>query len=169
MSFAVFLDRDGTIVVNKHYLSDPDELELLPNAAEGLRKLRDLGARLVVVTNQSGVGRGYFDEAALAAMHSRLEELLAAEGVELAGIYTCPHSPEAGCDCRKPATRLYGQAVEELGLELEGSFVLGDGDADVEAGARLGATSIRIAPEEGAGLRAPNLLAAAQLISSRRS
>lgn len=163
MSFAVFLDRDGTIVVNKHYLADPDGLELLPNTAAGLRELRDLGARLVVVTNQSGVGRGYFDEAALAAMHSRLEELLAAEGVELAGIYACPHSPDAGCDCRKPAAGLYLRAVEELGLELEGSFVLGDGDVDMDAGARLGATSIRIG-EESAELRASDLLAAAQLI-----
>jgi histidinol-phosphate phosphatase family protein len=168
VSFAVFLDRDGTIVVNKHYLADPDGLELLPNAAAGLRELQDLGARLVVVTNQSGVGRGYFDESALAAMHSRLEELLAAEGVELAGIYTCPHAPDAGCDCRKPAPGLYLQAVEELGLELEGSFALGDGDADVVAAARIGATAIRIGPEEGDGLRAPDLVAAARLIRSRR-
>ena len=166
MSFAVFLDRDGTIVVNKHYLADPDELELLPNAAAGLRELRDLGARLVVVTNQSGVGRGYFDEAALAPMHSRLEELLAAEGIELAGIYACPHFPDAGCDCRKPAPGLYLRAVEELGLELDGSFVVGDGDVDMDAGARIGATAVRIG-EEGDGLRAPDLLAAARLIRSR--
>jgi D-glycero-D-manno-heptose 1,7-bisphosphate phosphatase len=162
VSFAVFLDRDGTIVVNKHYLADPDGLELLPNAAAGLRELRDLGARLVVVTNQSGVGRGYFDETALAEMHSRLEDLLAAEGIELAGIYTCPHAPDAGCDCRKPATGLYEQAARELGLELAGSFVVGDGDADVEAGARIGATAIRIGPET------PDLLAAAQLVRMRR-
>jgi D-glycero-D-manno-heptose 1,7-bisphosphate phosphatase len=162
VSFAVFLDRDGTIVVNKHYLADPDELELLPNAAAGLRDLRDLDARLVVVTNQSGIGRGYFDETALAAMHSRLEELLAAEGVELAGIYACPHAPDAGCDCRKPAPGLYLQAVAELGLELEGSFVVGDGDVDMEAGARIGATAIRI------GSEAPDLLAAAELVRSRR-
>jgi D-glycero-D-manno-heptose 1,7-bisphosphate phosphatase len=162
VSFAVFLDRDGTIVVNKHYLADPAGLELLPNAAAGLRELRDLGARLVVVTNQSGVGRGYFDEAALAAMHSRLEELLVAESIELAGIYACPHAPDAGCDCRKPATGLYLRAVEELGLELEGSFVIGDGDVDMDAGARLGATAIRI------GSETPDLAAAARLIRSRR-
>jgi D-glycero-D-manno-heptose 1,7-bisphosphate phosphatase len=167
VSFAVFLDRDGTIVVNKHYLADPAGLELLPNAAAGLRELRDLGARLVVVTNQSGVGRGYFDEAALAGMHSRLEELLAAEGIELAGIYACPHSPDAGCDCRKPALGLYLRAVGELRLELESSFVLGDGDADMDAGARLGATAIRIG-EDAEGLRAPDLLAAAQLIRALR-
>jgi D-glycero-D-manno-heptose 1,7-bisphosphate phosphatase len=167
VSFAVFLDRDGTIVVNKHYLADPDGLELLPNAAAGLRELRDLGARLVVVTNQSGVGRGYFDEAALAGMHSRLEELLEAEGIELAGIYACPHAPDAGCDCRKPATALYEQAAREHGLELSSSFVLGDGDADVEAGRRIGATSIRLG-SDGANdeLAAPDLLAAAGLIRS---
>jgi D-glycero-D-manno-heptose 1,7-bisphosphate phosphatase len=162
VSFAVFLDRDGTIVVDKHYLADADGLELLPNAAAGLRELQDLGGRLVVVTNQSGVGRGYFDEAALAAMNARLEELLAAEGVELAGIYACPHAPDAGCDCRKPATGLFTRAGDELGLELEGSFVVGDGESDVEAGARIGATTIRI------GVEAPDLVAAAELVRARR-
>jgi D-glycero-D-manno-heptose 1,7-bisphosphate phosphatase len=162
VSFAVFLDRDGTIVVDKHYLADADGLELLPNAAAGLRELQGLGGRLVVVTNQSGVGRGYFDEAALAAMNARLEELLAAEGVELAGIYACPHAPDAGCDCRKPATGLFTRAREDLGLELEGSFVVGDGESDVEAGARIGAMTIRI------GVEAPDLVAAAELIRARR-
>lgn len=165
MTFAVFLDRDGTIVVDKHYLSDPSGLELLPNAARGLRELRALGATLVVVTNQSGVGRGYFEHTALEAMNERLAELLAAEGVELAGIYVCPHAPEAGCDCRKPAPTLYARAASELGLHLAGSFVVGDKDVDVEAGRRIGATPVRIGSPAVEGEAAvPDLAEAARLI-----
>ena len=162
MTWAVFLDRDGTIVVDKHYPSDPDELELLPNALEGIRELRDLGAKLVVVTNQSGVGRGYFPAEALEPMHERLRELLAEGGVALDGIYVCPHAPDDGCDCRKPKTALFEQAADELGLALTESYVLGDKDADVEAGRRIGATPILV------GGDAEDLLAAARLIRSAR-
>jgi D-glycero-D-manno-heptose 1,7-bisphosphate phosphatase len=167
VSWAAFLDRDGTIVVDKHYLSDPDGLELLPNALEGLRALRDLGARLVVVTNQSGVGRRYFSAEAVDRMHERLREILAEGGIELDGIYACPHAPEDGCACRKPGTELFERAAADLGLDPGESFVLGDKDADVEAGRRIGATSILIGPGEDAG--APDLLAAARLIRSLRS
>lgn len=167
MSFGVFLDRDGTIVADKHYLSDPAGLELLPNALEGLRELRRLGARLVVVTNQSGVGRGYFPAEAVEAMHGRLRELLAAGGVELDGIYVCPHAPGEGCTCRKPASALFQRAAEEHDIDLASSFVVGDGEADVEAGQRIGATSILISQEPGGNeLHAPDLLAASRLIAS---
>jgi histidinol-phosphate phosphatase family protein len=163
LSFAVFLDRDGTIVVDKHYLADPDGLELLPNALEGLRELRKLGAKLVVVTNQSGVGRGYFPAESVERMHERLRELLATGGVELDGIYVCPHAPDAGCDCRKPGSALFERAAGDLELDLAASFVLGDKDADVEAGRRIGATPILI------GGDADDLLGAARLIQSLRA
>ena len=163
MTWAVFLDRDGTIVVDKHYLSDPDGLELLPNALEGLRQLRDLGARLVVVTNQSGVGRGYFPAAAIEPMNERLRELLAEGGVELDGIYVCPHAPDDDCDCRKPRTALFERAAEELEIELGSSVVIGDKEADVEAGQRVGAASILIGRDAG------DLLAAARLVRAVRS
>jgi D-glycero-D-manno-heptose 1,7-bisphosphate phosphatase len=163
VNWAVFLDRDGTIVVDKHYLSDPDGLELLPHALEGLRELCDLGARLVVVTNQSGVGRGYFPAEAIEPMNERLRELLAEGCVELDGIYVCPHAPDEGCPCRKPGSALFEQAAEELGLELGESFVLGDKDADVEAGRRIGATPILI------GADALDLLSAARLVRAARS
>jgi D-glycero-D-manno-heptose 1,7-bisphosphate phosphatase len=165
VTWAVFLDRDGTIVVDKHYLSDPGGLELLPNALEGLRELRELGAKLVVVTNQSGVGRGYFPADALEPMNERLREVLAEGGVELDGIYVCPHAPDDGCDCRKPRTALFERAADELDIDLGDSFVLGDKDADVEAGRRIHATPILIAPEPPG---APDLLAAAQLVRSVR-
>ena len=98
----VVLDRDGTINVERHYLSHPDQVELIANAALGLAALNTLGLGLIVVTNQSGVGRGMFDVARLDAIHARLRDLLAAEGVRLDGIYYCPHLPDAGCRCRKP-------------------------------------------------------------------
>ena len=166
VTWAAFLDRDGTIVVDKHYLADPDGLELLPNALDGLLELRDLGARLVVVTNQSGVGRGYFPAETVERMHKRLRELLAEGGVELDGIYVCPHAPGDGCDCRKPGTALFERAADELGLDLGASFVLGDKEADVEAGRRIGATPVLVGPGDDAD--APDLLAAARLIRSRR-
>lgn len=168
VTFAAFLDRDGTIVIDRHFLADPKGLELLPNATEGLRELRRLGARLVVVTNQSGIGRGYFDAATLARIHQGMRELLAEHGVELDAIYACPHAPEAGCTCRKPASELYLRAAEELRLDVERSFVIGDRDVDVEAGRRLGATPIRIGPRaRGSELCASDLLAAAWLVRER--
>jgi histidinol-phosphate phosphatase family protein len=166
VTWAAFLDRDGTIVADKHYLSDPDGLELLPNALEGLRELRELGARLVVVTNQSGVGRGYFPAEAIDRMHERLRQLLVEGGVELDAIYVCPHAPDDGCECRKPGTALFERAAEDLGLDLGTSFVVGDKDADVEAGRRIGATPILVGPDDDAD--APDLLAAARLIRSAR-
>lgn len=138
----VFLDRDGTINVERNYLSDPDQVELLPNAAAGLRKMQELGFRLVVVTNQSAIGRGYFDQARLDAIHARLRELLANEGVSLDGIYVCPHTPDEACACRKPATGLVVQAVGDLGFDPSDGFVVGDKACDVQLGQAVGATTI---------------------------
>ena len=95
----VLLDRDGTLIAERNYLSRAEDVELLPATARGLRLLNHLGLGLAVLTNQSGLGRGYFDGAALDAIHTHLTRLLAAEGVSLAGIYVCPHTPEDDCDC----------------------------------------------------------------------
>ena len=146
----VLLDRDGTIVVEKHYLSDPDELELIDGAAAALRRLSELEVGLVVVTNQSGVGRGYFDVERVEAIHGRLQERLAAAGVELDAILYCPHHPEAGCGCRKPATGLAEQAAARLGFDPARSFVVGDLPSDIGLGRALGATTLLVRTGHGA-------------------
>jgi histidinol-phosphate phosphatase family protein len=146
----VALDRDGTIIVERHYLSDPAQVELLPGATQGLRQLQDMGLGLVVITNQSGIGRGFFDGARLALIHQRMCVLLEAEGVHLDGIYFCPHTPEAGCTCRKPGTGLIELAAKELDFWPETSFVIGDQPCDIELGQRIGATTFLVRTGYGA-------------------
>lgn len=138
------LDRDGTIIVERHYLADPQQVELLPGAAEGMKMLQDRGIGLVLVTNQSGIGRGYFDLGTLKRIHARLVELLAAEEVVLDGIFFCPHKPDNGCDCRKPAQGMVRRAVERFGFAAAESFVIGDNEGDIELGRRAGATTFLV-------------------------
>ncbi len=146
----VVLDRDGTIIVERHYLSDPLEIELLPGAVGGLRRMLAMGLGLVVITNQSAVGRGLFDEARLHSIHRRLCTLLQAEGIQLEGIYFCPHRPDAACPCRKPSPGLIEQAASEHDFDLEASFVIGDKPADIEMGRRVGATTFLVRTGYGA-------------------
>ena len=146
---AVLLDRDGTIIVDKHYLADPREVELIAGAAEGLRRLATLGLRLVVVTNQSGIGRGYLDAERLERIHRELSRLLVEQGVRLDGIFWCPHRPEDGCDCRKPRTGLVDRAAAELRFDPADGFVVGDKSADIELGRRLGATTLLVRTGDG--------------------
>jgi len=141
----VILDRDGTIVVDRHYLSDPDALQFEPWAEAGLRSMSDMGFRLVVITNQSGVARGLFSLARLAEIHDRMRQMLHAIGVALEGVYFCPHGPQEGCECRKPNLGLMRQASRELGFEMSRSIVIGDKDSDVEFGRRAGALTMLIA------------------------
>lgn len=140
----MLLDRDGTINVEKEYLSSVEGLELLPNTLAGLRDLREIGLGLVVLTNQSGIGRGYFGAETVDGIHRALAGLLAAGGVSLDGIYVCPHGPDDGCACRKPAPGLAEQAARELGFRLADSFIIGDKSADIELGRRVGATTILV-------------------------
>lgn len=140
----VILDRDGTIVIDRGYLDDPAQLEFLPGALEGLRLLRERGHRLVVVTNQSGVGRGRFSLERVEEVHARLGQMLRAAGAAIDGIYYCPHRPEDGCECRKPKPRLALQAASELGFEPAAAVVIGDKSSDIELGRNLGATTMLI-------------------------
>jgi D-glycero-D-manno-heptose 1,7-bisphosphate phosphatase len=146
----VLLDRDGTINVEKHYLSEPRQLSLLPGAAAGLRAMRELGLGLVVVTNQSGIARGYFDANRLESIHDRLHELLGAAGVELDGIFVCPHGPNDGCPCRKPRAGMALSAAREFGFQLEDAFMVGDKDCDIQLGRNIGATTFLVRTGYGA-------------------
>lgn len=155
----VLLDRDGTLIAERHYLADPQGVELLPGVTAGLRQLRQLGLGLVVITNQSGVGRGYFNMKQVERVHQRLGKLLEAEEVLLDGIYCCPHVPEEGCHCRKPAPGLVEQAVQELGFDSHESFVIGDKVCDIELGQRVGATTFLVRTGYGAQVADTNIVA----------
>lgn len=139
------LDRDGTVVIDKIYLSDPAGLEFAPGVIEGLRLMRDAGLRFVMVTNQSGVARGFFDEETLARVHRRLREMLAQEGVDLEAIYHCPHGPSDGCRCRKPQPGLVLDAMADFGFAPDEAVLIGDSEADMGAAAAAGVIGIRIA------------------------
>jgi D-glycero-D-manno-heptose 1,7-bisphosphate phosphatase len=152
-SFAV-LDRDGTIISECHHLCDPDQVELIDGAASGLRELIEMGLGLVIVTNQSVVGRGMIDEAGLERIHGRLRQLLEAQGVQIDGIYWCPHRPEAGCACRKPGTALLEQAARDLHFEPATSFVIGDKECDIDLGRSVGATTLLVRTGHGAEVAA---------------
>ncbi|MFN3077243.1 MAG: D-glycero-beta-D-manno-heptose 1,7-bisphosphate 7-phosphatase [Alphaproteobacteria bacterium] len=146
----VLLDRDGTINFDAHYLSSPDQLKLLPGAGAGLRRMSALGLGLVVVTNQSGIARGYFTLDQLDAIHERLHRMLAAEGVRLDGLYVCPHGPREDCSCRKPRPGLVERAVAELGFDPAQGFMIGDKVADVKLGQAVGAETVLVRTGYGA-------------------
>jgi D-glycero-D-manno-heptose 1,7-bisphosphate phosphatase len=138
------MDRDGTICEEVGYLDHPDRLRLLPRSAAAIKRINRSGFKAVVVTNQSGVARGYFPESMVHEIHAELKTLLAGEGARLDGIYYCPHHPEAGCDCRKPAPGMLRAAADDQGINLERSFVVGDKLSDVYAAHQVGARGILV-------------------------
>lgn len=135
---AALLDRDGTVIADKHYLADPAGVELLPGSAEGLRALALAGLRLFIVTNQSGIGRGYFSVADYHACHAALETLLEKEGVALSGSAFCPHGPEEDCDCRKPSLGMWRSLAAAHGLDPARTAMVGDKAEDILFGRRAG-------------------------------
>jgi D-glycero-D-manno-heptose 1,7-bisphosphate phosphatase len=148
---AVFLDRDGTINEEVGYLDRLEMLRLVPGAANAIRLINESGMKAVVVTNQSGVARGIFDEAFVDKVHAQLRHMLGEEGASLDGFYFCPHHPTEGrgsylrsCDCRKPAPGLLLRAAAELSLDPERSYMIGDTVKDIEAAARIGARGILV-------------------------
>ena len=148
---AVFLDRDGTLIRDVGYLRRADQIEILPRVPAALRLLREHGFKLVVVTNQSAVARGWMAERDLAEIHGALAAQLTESGVSLDAIYYCPHHPEAGqgiyrriCTCRKPNSGMIEGDCAELGLNPAVSYVVGDQQTDIELAERIGATPILI-------------------------
>jgi D-glycero-D-manno-heptose 1,7-bisphosphate phosphatase len=140
----VLLDRDGTLIVERNYLARVEEIELLPNTLAGLRRLTQLNLGLVVVTNQSGIARGYFGWPEVHAIHEHLTRLFADNGVSLAGFYVCPHDPDEVCACRKPEPGLALTAAQELHFDPATAFVIGDKPCDIDLGKRLGATTFLV-------------------------
>ena len=143
----VFLDRDGTLNYDPGYLKVAAELKLLSGVGPALARLKGAGARLVVVTNQSGVGRGIFTLKDLEMIHARLEGLLERENAALDGIYFCPHHPDDGCHCRKPEVGMVERAVSELHLDLRRSYLIGDHARDIQLAHRVGAKAILVTTE----------------------
>ncbi|UZP67928.1 HAD family hydrolase [Desulfovibrio mangrovi] len=146
----ILLDRDGTVILDKHYQHDPDELEFENGAVEGLGLLAAEGMRFFVLTNQSGIGRGYFSEEAMNACIARLDSMLAGHGVVVTETVFCPHAPDDTCNCRKPALGMWEVLREKYGLLPEESVMIGDKVADVELGLRAGlAASILVLTGKG--------------------
>ncbi|MFC1482218.1 D-glycero-alpha-D-manno-heptose-1,7-bisphosphate 7-phosphatase [Myxococcota bacterium] len=135
---AVFLDRDGTLNEDPGYINDPDQLVLFADTGPALSLLEGAGYTLIVVTNQSGIGRGLLTEEQLRTVNCRLNELLARNGVRICHFYFCPHLPGAGCSCRKPRPGLFKRAAAETQVVLSRSFVIGDRRRDILAGRRAG-------------------------------
>jgi D-glycero-D-manno-heptose 1,7-bisphosphate phosphatase len=155
---AVFLDRDGTINEQMGYINHISRFVLLPGVGRAIRRLNEYNVPVVVVTNQSGLARGYFPDELLEEVHEKMTRELAEEGARLDGIYICPHHPEAkekkyrvACNCRKPKTGLLEQAAEDLGLDLKKSFMVGDRWSDLKCGAAVGASPVLVLTGYGRG------------------
>lgn len=139
---AVFLDRDGTITRDVNFCRRVEDLEILPGVSEAIHRLNRHSFKVVVVTNQSGVARGFFTENTLSQIHRHMEEKLAERGAFIDAVYYCPHHPDDNCGCRKPKPGLILQAAEELGISLENSWMVGDAVRDVVAGKAAGCKTI---------------------------
>ena len=155
MKPGVFLDRDGVLnyrIPGDTYVTRPEQLEVLPHAAEAVRTLRERGYTIVVITNQRGVARGFMSEQQVAQVHAKLRDVLGAEGAALDGIYYCPHDRDDGCPCRKPRPGMLLQAAEELGLDLTRSVLVGDNVTDLQAAEAAG-IPLRIFMESNTDVR----------------
>lgn len=172
---AVFLDRDGTISEEVGYISNLDQFQLMPKSAEAVKLMNERGLKVIVVTNQAGVAKGYFPEEMVSRVHKKMEKILSDQGAFLDGIYYCPHHPEGivetyrkKCECRKPASGLLRQASEEHGIDISSSYMVGDKMADVECAHQIGVKGVLVLTGygkdelkkiEGAKIRRPEYVA----------
>ncbi len=147
-SRAIFLDRDGTINVDYGYLYRPSDIEFIPDAIEAMKLLSARGYKLIIITNQSGIGRGYFSADQYVAFSEAFNSQLRSRGVEICDTYMCPHSPSNGCSCRKPYPAMVEQAIAEHSIDASGSYMFGDKPSDVECGEAAGVTSRLITESE---------------------
>jgi D-glycero-D-manno-heptose 1,7-bisphosphate phosphatase len=150
----VFCDRDGTLVEDRGYVHRIDDYCLLPGVVGGLQSLQDAGYGLAIVTNQSGIARGYYTEADFERFQAHLTSDLDRQGIQIAASYHCPHLPNAGCACRKPGVALLERAQRELDCDLAASWVVGDSPSDVALAERAGCRSVFLLTGQGAGRRA---------------
>lgn len=141
---AVFLDRDGVINEQVHYLSSPDDFRFLPRAVEALKKLSESEYKIVVISNQSGVARGLFTRETLEKITDKMLYGLEKEGVRVDGVFYCTHHPDEKCGCRKPETGLIDEASKELGIEADGSYFIGDMTTDIACGRNAGLKTILV-------------------------
>jgi len=148
---AVFLDRDGTIADEVGYLNHLSRFRMFPFAAAAVRRLNEAGLPVVVITNQSGVGRGYFPESLVHEVHTQMTQQLAADGARVDAVYYCPHTSADNCSCRKPKTGMLERAAREHAIDLKRSFVVGDRHGDIELARNVEARSILVRTGYGEG------------------
>ena len=150
----VILDRDGTINADSdQYIKSPEEWQPLPGALEAIARMNHAGWHTVIASNQSGLGRGLFDVAALNAMHAKMHKMLSAQGGRIDAVFYCPHTPDEGCRCRKPNPGLFEQIADRFGIDMKGVPVVGDGLRDLQAGAAAGCEPHLVLTGKGAALR----------------
>ncbi len=172
---AVLFDRDGTLIIDKHYLNDPEGVEFLPGAFEALARLRDAGFLLIVVTNQSGIARGLVQTENLVRIHEKMQSELAKHGLEISRYYHSPHLPESDHPTRKPNPGMLLQAIQDFHLDREQTWMVGDKPSDIEAGRRAGVRSILLnptvpsAPQSGGPWTVATLDDVASLVLSQSS
>ncbi len=145
----VFLDRDGTVIYDKIYLNDPEQIEYIPGCFEGLQKMKDLGFEFVIVTNQSGIPRGLVDVKNLEIIHQRISDAFRAKGIEFLSFHCAPYSVESGHPDRKPGTGMLDKANQMHKIDMSQSWMIGDRMTDVECGHRAGCKSILLSGTEG--------------------
>ena len=141
---AVFLDRDGTMAKDVPYCNCPEDFQLFPSTAKAIRLLSEHGFKIIVITNQSGIARGYFTEETLAKIHKKMKKELAREGARIDAIYYCPHHPDDNCNCRKPGTALVLQAAKDFDIDLKRSYMVGDLPMDVGLGRAAGCRTVLV-------------------------
>ena len=173
---AVFVDRDGTLAPDVNYCRRPEDFNLFPETPQAIRMLNDAGFKVIVITNQSGLARGYFTEGTLARIHQKMIDDLKKEGACIDAIYYCPHHPDDNCECRKPGTVLFEKAASDLDIDLSQSFVIGDREIDIKPGKAIGTKTILVSTGPTKGLvtavipdyKASNLLDATRWIKRQR-